>query len=158
MRPRTLVARIEARETLPREDAPGPLARRNIPANVAVPVLPLLNDAKSVAEKVQIGRVAWKSRVNDVDGIGMDIVLQTRSRFLTGAVAQCQKCQERCSCAAHGVGSLNDRSSMFGLAPTLTQRKRGWRGYAHQAGPAAVHSLRAGHASLPRQRESPLDY
>src|SRR5215510_7209606 len=105
MRPRTLVARIEARETLPREDAPGPLARRNIPANVAVAVLPLLNDAKSVTEKVEVGRVAWKSRVDDVDRIGMDIVLQTRSRFLTGAPAQRQKCQKRCSCAAHRSGS-----------------------------------------------------
>jgi hypothetical protein len=65
------------------------------------PYSPLLNDAKPVAEKVQIRRVAWKSRVDDVDGIGMDIALQTRSRFLTGAAAQCQKCQKRCSCAAH---------------------------------------------------------
>jgi hypothetical protein len=52
------------------------LVRRHIPANVAVAVLPLLNDAKSVAEKVEVGRVAWKSRVDDVDGIGVDIVLQ----------------------------------------------------------------------------------
>jgi hypothetical protein len=100
-----LIARVEAGETLPRQDAPAPLVRRHIPANVAVAVLPLLNDAKSVAEKVQVGRVAWKSRVDDVDGIGVDIVLQTRPRFLPGAAAQCQKCQDRCSCAAHGSAS-----------------------------------------------------
>src|SRR6266478_9785036 len=105
MRPRTLVARVEAGETLPRQDAPGPLVRRNVPANIAVAVLPLLNDAKPVAEKVQIGRVAWKSRVDDVDGIGMDIALQTRSRFLAGAAAQYQKSQERCCCAAHRSAS-----------------------------------------------------
>src|SRR5262249_22997560 len=122
---RTLIARVEARETLARQDAPAPLVRRHIPANVAVTVLPLLNDAKSVAEKVQIGRVAWKSRVDDVDGISVDIVLQTRSRFLAGAAAQCQKCEERCSCAAHGSAPLTDRS--LGLAPTLARRKRGQR-------------------------------
>src|SRR6516162_9584801 len=108
-----LVARVEAGEALPRQDAPGPLVRRHIPANVAVAVLPLLNDAKSVAEKVEAGRVAWKSRVDDVDGIGVDIVLQTRSRFLPGAAAQCQKCQERCSCAAPGSAPLNDRRSIL---------------------------------------------
>src|SRR5215472_1703371 len=67
MRPRTLIARVEARETLPRQDAPAPLPRRHVPANVAVAEFPLLNDAKSVAEKVEVGRVAWKSRVDDVD-------------------------------------------------------------------------------------------
>src|SRR5262249_12955188 len=113
MRPRTLIARVEARETLPRQDAPAPLVRRHIPANVAVTVLPLLNDAKSVAEKVQIGRVAWKSRVDDVDGIGVDIILQTRPRFLAGAAPQCQKCQERCSCAAHASAPLTDRRSIL---------------------------------------------
>jgi hypothetical protein len=87
MRSRTLIARVEAREALPRQDAPRPLARRNVPANIAVAVLPLLNDAKPVAEKVEVGGVAWKSRVDDVDGIGMDIVLQTRPRFLAGAAA-----------------------------------------------------------------------
>src|SRR6516162_5690304 len=111
--PRTLVARVEARKTLPRQDAPAPLPRRHVPANVAVAVLPLLNDAKSVAEKVEVGRVAWKSRMDDVDGIGVDIVLQTRSRFLAGAAAQRQKCQERCSCAAHGSALLNDRRSIL---------------------------------------------
>src|SRR5215831_13705413 len=113
MRPRTLVARIKAREALPRQDAPAPLPRRHVPTNIAVAVLPLLNDAKPVAEKVQIGRAAWKSRVDNVDGIGMDIALQTRSRFLAGAAAQCQKCQERCSCATHGSAPPNDRSSIL---------------------------------------------
>jgi hypothetical protein len=88
MRPRTLIARVEAGESLPREDAPAPLVRRHVPTNVAVAVFPLQNHAKSVTEKVEVGRVAWKSRVNDVDGIGMDIVLQTRPRFLAGAAAQ----------------------------------------------------------------------
>src|SRR5262249_56752959 len=101
MRPRTLVARIKAREALPRQDAPAPLPRRHVPTNVAVAVLPLLDDAKPVAEKVQIGRVAWKSRVNDVDGIGVDIAPQTRPRLLPGAAAQHQKTQERCCRAAH---------------------------------------------------------
>jgi len=96
-----LIARVEARETLPRQDAPAPLSRRYVPANVAVAEFPLQNDAKSVTEKVEVGRVVWKSRVDDVDGIGMDIVLQTRSRFLAAAAAQCQKCQKRCSYAAH---------------------------------------------------------
>src|SRR5262249_44142836 len=100
-RAEALVAGVEAREALPRQDAPAPLPRRHVPTNVAVAVLPLLNDAKPVAEKVQIGRVAWKSRVNDVDGIGVDIALQTRPRFLAGAAAQYQKSQERCCCAAH---------------------------------------------------------
>src|SRR5262245_935463 len=108
-----LVARVEAGETLPRQDAPRPLVRRHVPGNIAVAVLPLLNDAKPVAEKVQIGRAAWKSRVDNVDGIGMDIALQTRSRFLAGAAAQCQKCQERCSCATHGSAPPNDRSSIL---------------------------------------------
>src|SRR5215471_8052917 len=113
MRPRTLIVGVEARESLPRQEAPTPLVRRHVPANVAVAVLALLNDAKSVAEKVQVGRVTWKSRVDDVDGIGVDIVLQTRSRFLAGAAAQCQKCQERCGCAAHGSAPLNDRRSIL---------------------------------------------
>ena len=113
VRRRTLIARVEAGEALPRQEAPTPLSRRHIPANVAVAVLPLLNDAESVAEKVEVGRVAGKSRVDDVDGIGMDIVLQTRSRFLAGAAAQCQECQERCSYAAHGAAPLNDRSSIL---------------------------------------------
>ena len=91
MLPRALVAGVEAGEALPRQDVPAPLVRRHIPANVAVAVPPLLNDTKSVAEKVQVGRVAWKSRVDDVDGIGVDVVLQTRPRFLTGAAAQRQK-------------------------------------------------------------------
>src|SRR2546425_5904255 len=74
----TLVARVEARETLPRQDAPAPLSRRQVPTNVAVAEFPLQNDAKSVTEKVEVGRVVGKSRVDDVDGIGRDIVLQTR--------------------------------------------------------------------------------
>src|SRR5215471_5593500 len=112
MRPRTLIARVEAGEALPRQDAPAPLVCRHVPANVAVAVLPLLNDAKSVAEKVEVGRVAWKSRVDDVDGIGGDIVLQTRPRFLTGAAAQYQKCHKDCCCAAHRSAPPRGRGSM----------------------------------------------
>src|SRR5262249_58665898 len=114
MRPRTLVARVEARETLPRQDAPAPLPRRHVPANVAVAVLPLLNDAKSVAEKVEVGRVAWKSRVDDVDGVGRDIVLQTRPRFLTGAAAQYHKYRKDCCCAAHRSAPPPGRGSVGG--------------------------------------------
>src|SRR5262249_60748062 len=96
-----LVARVEARETLPRQDAPAPLSRRHVPANVAVAEFPLQNDAESVTEEVEVGRVAGKTRMDDVDGIGRDIVLQTRPRFLTGAAAQYQKCHKDCCCAAH---------------------------------------------------------
>src|SRR4029450_4943989 len=77
------------------------LPRRNVPTNVAVAVFALLNDAKSVTEKVKVGRAARKARVDDVDGIGLDIVLQTRPRVLTGAAAQHQKCHKHCCCAAH---------------------------------------------------------
>src|SRR5262249_39770860 len=122
---RTLVARIEARETLPRQDAPAPLSRRHVPANVAVAEFPLQNDAKSVTEKVEVGRVAGKSRVDDVDGIGRDIVLQTRPRFLTGAAAQYQKCHKDCCCAAHRSAPPAWSRLDGGLAPTLAQRKRG---------------------------------
>src|SRR6516162_3386887 len=59
--PRTLVARVEARKTLPRQDAPAPLPRRHVPANVAVAEFPLQNDAESVPEEVEVGRVAGKS-------------------------------------------------------------------------------------------------
>src|SRR5262245_44210775 len=118
-----LVARVEARKTLPRQDAPAPLSRRHVPANVAVAEFPLQNDAEPVAEKVQIGRVAWKSRVDDVDGIGGDIVLQTRPRFLAGAAAQYQKCHKDCCCAAHRSAPPRGRGSMFALAPTVGQRK-----------------------------------
>src|SRR6266700_1929884 len=113
MRRRTLVARVEARETLPRQDAPAPLSRRQVPTNVAVAVLPLLNDAKSVTEKVEVGRVAGKSRVDNVDGIGRDMVLQTRPRFLTGAAAQYQKCHKDCCCAAHRSATPRGRGSVF---------------------------------------------
>src|SRR5215831_15302884 len=122
---RTLVARIEARETLPRQDAPAPLSRRHVPANVAVAEFPLQNDAKSVTEKVEVGRVAGKSRVDDVDGIGRDIVLQTRPRFLTGAAAQYQKHQEDCCGAAHRLVPRVVEARCFALAPTLARRKRG---------------------------------
>src|SRR5262252_3373781 len=115
-------------DTFPRLTSPVVMRRRlALDLEHRLAVLALLNDAKSVAEKVQVVRVTWKSRVDDVDGIGVDIVLQTRSRFLAGAAAQCQKCQERCGCAAHGSAPLNDRRSISGLAPTLAQRKRGWR-------------------------------
>src|SRR6516164_5584001 len=123
--PRTLVARVEARKTLPRQDAPAPLSRRHVPANVAIAEFPLQNDAKSVTEKVEVGRVAGKSRMDDVDGIGRDIVLQTRPRFLTGAAAQYQKCHKDCCCAAHRSAPPRGRGSMFALAPTLAQRKCG---------------------------------
>ena len=91
MLPRALVAGVEAGEALPRQDAPAPLPRRHVPTNVAVAEFPLQNDAESVPEEVEVGRVAGKSRMDDVDGIGRDIVLQTRPRFLTGAAAQRQK-------------------------------------------------------------------
>src|SRR5262249_19219823 len=97
----TLVVRVEAGEGLPRQETPAPLPRLKVPTNVAVAVCPLQNDAKSVTEKVKVGRAAWKARVDDVDGIGLDIVLQTRPRVLTGAAAQHQKCHKDCCCAAH---------------------------------------------------------
>src|SRR5215475_10826267 len=158
MRPWTLIARVEAVKTLPRQDAPAPLLRRQVPTNVAVAVFPLLNDAKSVTEKVKVGRAAWKARVDDVDGVGLNIVLQTRPRVLTGAAAQHQKCHKDCCCAAHSVGSPpRGRGSMFALAPTLAQRKRGGaRRSAHEGTPEAVYSLGAG-LPPPRQRKSPPD-
>src|SRR6516164_270481 len=110
--PRTLVARVKPRESLPRQDAPAPLSRRHVPANVAVAEFPLQNDAEPVAEKVEVGRVAWKSRVDDVDGIGGDIVLQTRPRFLASAAAQYQKCHKDCCCAAHRSAPPRGRGSM----------------------------------------------
>src|SRR5262249_32036138 len=100
-----LVAGVEARETLPRQDAPAPLSRRHVPANVAVAEFPLQNDAKSVTEKVEVGRVAGKTRVDDVDGIGRDI-------GLTGGAAQYQKCHKDCCCAAHRSAPPRGRGSM----------------------------------------------
>jgi hypothetical protein len=146
MRPRTLVVRVEAGEALPRQDAPGPLARRHVPTNVAVAEFPLQNDAKPVAEKVEVGRAAWKSRVDDVDSIRLDIVLQTRSRFLTGAAARYQKCQEDCCCAAHESPSEWSRPDV-GLALSLAQRKRRRRdGRRMNVHLKPIHSLRADHA------------
>src|SRR5262245_33962354 len=157
MRPWTLIARVEAVKTLPRQDAPAPLLRRQVPTNVAVAVFPLLNDAKSVTEKVKVGRAAWKSRVDDVDGIGLDIVLQTHPRVLTGAAAQRQKCHKDCCCAAHRSAPPRGRGSMFALAPTLAQRKRGGRDDRRtKVTPEAVYSLGAG-LPPPRQRKSPPD-
>src|SRR5262245_11310329 len=157
MRPRTLVARVEARETLPRQDAPAPLPRRHVPTDVAVAVFPLLNDAKSVTEKVKAGRAAWKSRVDDVDGIGLDIVLQTRPRVLTGAAAQHQKCHKDCCCAAHrsALPAWSRFHVCFSADPGAAEARRGdgWRTKLCLQG-----SIRLG-AGLPppRQRKSPPD-
>src|SRR5262249_22357997 len=142
-----LVARVEAREALPRQDAPAPLPRRNVPTNVAVAVFPLLNDAKSVTEKVKVGRAARKARVDDVDGIGLDIVLQTRSRVLTGAAAQHQKCHKDCCCAAHpsALPAWSRVHVCFSADPCAGAAGRG---LAHEVVPAGVYSIGGRPAAL----------
>src|SRR5262249_34402264 len=57
--------------------------------------------SKSVTEKVEAWRTAWKSRVDDVDPVEGQIVLEARLRFLAAAAAQEKKRHEGCSRAAH---------------------------------------------------------
>src|SRR5215475_3522036 len=150
MRPWTLIARVEAVKTLPRQDAPAPLLRRQVPTNVAVAVFPLLNDAKSVTEKVKVGRAAWKARVDDVDGIGLNIVLQTRPRVLTGAAAQHQKCHKDCCFAAHrsALPAWSRFDVCFSADPGAAEARRARRS-AHEGVPEAGRPL------PPRANEKP---
>src|SRR5262245_17169305 len=149
MRPWTLIARVEAVKTLPRQDAPAPLLRRQVPTNVAVAVFPLLNDAKSVTEKVKVGRAAWKSRVDDVDGIGVDIVLQTRPRVLTGAAAQHQKMPQGLLLRGASVGCPRVVKFHVCFSADLGAAKaRRARRLAHEVVPAGVYSIGGRPAAL----------
>jgi adenylate cyclase len=81
------------------------LVPRHVPANVAVAVLPLQNDAKSVAEKVQVG-LAQNSNFRELRELTARMLRYYREQDWTqalGTIELCRKAAER-----FGIGALYD--------------------------------------------------
>jgi hypothetical protein len=80
---------IETREAGVRQNLPGPLARREIPANVAVAEFLLLQGyAKPVAEDMQIGGSARKSCMDNLNRVDRHLFLQVLQCIVTGAAEE----------------------------------------------------------------------
>jgi hypothetical protein len=81
------------------------LAGREIPADVAVAEFPLLQAyTEPVAEEVQTGRSARKSRMDDLNCVDWNLLPQLFKRVVTGTAAEHQKDHE-------SAGRADDPSS-----------------------------------------------
>ena len=91
---------------MPRQDAPGPLVPRHVPANVAVAVLPLQNDAKSVGEKVEVG-LAQNPNFRELRDLTARMLGYYREQDWTQALATIELCRKASASARSSICTPN---------------------------------------------------
>ena len=90
---------------MPRPDVPRPLVPRHVPANVAVAVLPLQNDAKSVVEKLEVG-LAQNSNFRELHDLTARMLGYYREQDWTQALATIELCRK--ASEPFGISALFD--------------------------------------------------
>ena len=103
--PPSPISNREAGKDLPRPDVPRPLVPRHVPANVAVAVLPLQNDAKSVVEKLEVG-LAQNSNFRELHDLTARMLGYYREQDWTQALATIELCGK--AAEPFGISALFD--------------------------------------------------